>query len=124
MQGRRECTQLVRPRQGFSADRPTLLGIVARLCLAGGNLVCRKVSLALRTHLMQYEKTSALSCVATLSPITLAHSQHICRNTPAPPNGHKFVANPSFEHLSFKRALLLGSSSFWGKPAIRAESVF
>ena len=38
MQGRQECTQLVRPRQGFSADRPTLLGIVARLCLAGGNL--------------------------------------------------------------------------------------
>ena len=64
MQGRQECAQLLRPRQGFSADRPTLLGIVARLCLAGGNLgkqrdkvlPCRKVSLALRTHLMQYEK--------------------------------------------------------------------
>ena len=64
---RHECTQLVRPRQGFSADRPTLLGIVARLCLAGGNLgkqrdkvlvLCRNTlthhSRPLATHLSQH----------------------------------------------------------------------
>ena len=75
MQGRQDCTQLlVRSRQGFPADRPTLLGVVAgRHCLAGGNLSKQREKCACETGEetvdMIPHNTTSLAFLSNLSRI-------------------------------------------------------